>query len=149
MSDRDYPFQPDFEIVEESWGKVSLSDGTSIETRIILADLTVVSENVLGLEFATKQVVALRAKAPDTLKEEYKDKQMTGPGESPQPTAEAGFEKVEIDEIIDPTISKYLFNDHEVILKLDIQSAARNNKYKVVSNSPLYHVRWKVDAKIE
>ena len=142
------PKQPDFKPVSEEWGRVTLEDGTSIETRIILSDLTIAGEDILGAHFATSTVVALRAKALQKVKNLVKDAQLMIPGSQLPLTEEAGYEKTKIKKVNKPTKSSYRFNGRLLNLELEIHAIVRNLSIKTPSGAPVYHVRWSVNSKI-
>lgn len=143
------PKQPEFSPISEEWGKIILSDGSIVETRVILSDLTILSEDLLGMQFATSNVIALRVRSPQKLKEEVLNAPVRAPITQLPLIEEVGFERVEIEKIEKPTISRYRFNGHIVTLEVDIKVVIRNMKYKAPSGAPVYHVRWSIDSKIE
>jgi len=141
MTSKPVPRQPDFSIVSEDLGKIVLEDDTIIETRFVLSDLVVTSEDILGAHAIISHTVALRAKSSSDLIEKFKDKPLV-PDELIPLTAEAGYETVKIVKVEKPTRSTYRFENYILTVEMDIHSVARNNQYKVPSGSPLYNVRW-------
>jgi len=143
------PRQADFEIVSEDWGKAILTDGSEVFTRVILADLTILSEDLLGKQFATSNVVALRVRSPQSLKDKIVGAPIRTPIEPLPLTEEAGFERVNIDRVEKPTISRYRFNGNIITIELTIKIVIRNMNYRIPNGSPVYHVRWNVESNIE
>lgn len=139
--------QVDFKATSEDWGQTILADGTSVETRIILADLVIISEDLLGPQMGANPVVAVRIKCPAKLINEFKDKQLV-PMIPPPITLEAGFERIGIEKIVKPTQSTYTFETYTLTISLSIDSAARNKNYKTVTGCPVYNVRWTTSVKV-
>lgn len=147
MQAKNFPRQADFAIVSEDWGRILLEDGTRIETRFILSDLIVVSEDILGPHVVMDHTIAIRAKATPEIIEKFKDKQLAQ-GQPIPLTPQAGYEVVKISKVEKPTCSTYTFEGYTITIELEINSVARNNRYKVPSGAPLYNVRWTIKHKI-
>jgi hypothetical protein len=141
MTTKQFPRQPDFSIVNEEWGKIILEDGTSIETRFVLSDLVITSEDILGPQVVINHAVAIRARAPSEIINKFKDKPLMPDRPIPL-TPEAGYESVKIAKVEKPTRSIYRFENYILTIELEIESVARNNMYKVPSGAPLYNIRW-------
>ena len=148
MSTKVFPRQTNFTIDREDWGKATLSVGAVAETRVILADLIINSEDVLGPDVSFAHIVALRiVPTPDLAK---KVENMPLPPQTPVPlTSDAGYEKVEVSRVDKTTESIYRFEGYVLSLKLEIQSVARNMCFRLPSGAPLYNVRWNVTPNIK
>jgi hypothetical protein len=118
-----------------------------LETKFVLSDLVILSEDIVGASLTFSGVVALRAKATQELKEKVKDKPIAE--KSIPPTAEAGYARIEIKEVEKPSISTYKFENKNLTLELKISAVARNLQYKVPNGAPLYYVRWNLSASVE
>lgn len=148
MATQEFPKQSDFSPVTEHIGQTLLSDGTIIETRIILADLIITAEDpLMGPAVSLNPLIALRAKAPPELRQLVNDKPHVDMA-TLLLTPEGGFEQVNIEKILKPTISTYLFDKYCLTVTLDVIFVARNNRYKTDSNSPVYNLRWNINVKI-
>lgn len=140
--------QADFSILTEIWGQTLLSDGTLVDTRIILQDLLIAKEDpFLGPSIELAPLVATRTRATPELIQKFKDKPISKEAVFP-PTAEAGFEKVDVEKIVKPTISTYLFGDYLLTITLEIIFSARNSKYRTENGAPAYALRWSLVPKI-
>jgi hypothetical protein len=144
----EYPRQVDFVVKSEEWGKVLLADKTVVEVRFILQDLILESEDILGAKVSLSPLVAVRCKASQALKEAMKEKPLAP--ETPLPaTPEAGFEVIGVEQIEKPAVSAYVFDSSSLTITMDIQTVARNLRYKLPNGSPVYSVRWRILTKIE
>lgn len=143
--------QPDFKIVSEECGRITLEDGTIVETRVILSDLSIWGKDLLGYQFAVSTVIAIRVKAIQKVKSLVKDAPLSQSGIQIQIplTKEAGYEKMKIKKVDKPTISSYSFDGRKIHNELQIHAIVRNLNLKVPSGAPLYHVRWSVNSRIE
>jgi hypothetical protein len=143
MASKIYPRQPSFAPKAENWGKVALSDGSTMETRVILCDVVVNSEDLLGVDVSLSYIVAMRIVPSNEMIKETQGLP-TPPPNPPPPTPDAGYEKIEITKIDKITESIYTFEDRLLTLKLEMQAVARNMQFRVPSGAPLYHVRWNI-----
>jgi len=143
------PRQVDFQAVSEEWGTVRLSDGSEASTRIILADLSIVGEDVIGPRVVYSHVVALRVKCPSDVLNIAKDKPFFQSSQPIPLTKEAGYEVLEIIEQKTSTRSTYRFGDYELDLELEVVGAARNTQYRVPGGAPLYNLRWSVKSRVK
>ncbi|MBA7683054.1 hypothetical protein ES703_91410 [subsurface metagenome] len=143
--------QPDFKLVSEECGSITLEDGSVIETRVILCDLSIWGKDLLGYQFAVSTVVAIRVKALQKVKSLVKDVPLSQPGIQIQIplTEEAGYEKMKIKKVDKPTTSSYSFDGKKIHNELQIHAVVRNLNAKAPSGAPLYHVRWSVNSEIE
>jgi hypothetical protein len=147
MATETLPKQPDFTVVTEENGQTLLTDGSIINTRIILADLIITKEDpFMGPEISISPLIALRVIAPQKLREQYKDKPILNAPDIPL-TSESGFEQINIERAIKPTQSTYLFEGYLLVITLDINFVARNKLYKAPSGTPIYSVRWGINVK--
>jgi hypothetical protein len=135
------PRQPDFSIKREDLGKITLEDGTTIETRFVLADLVVTGEDILGPQIVLGHVMAVRVRSPPELIEEFKNKPLV-PDISLPLTTEAGWKTIKIAGTIATTQSAYLFENYVLSIEVHIESAARNDRYRAPNGSPPYNIRW-------
>ena len=148
MATQGIPKQVDFSIVEEIWGKTLLSDGTIVDTRVILQDLLVLSEDpFMGPAVSLGPIIAVRTKATPEMIEKFKGKAIRKEIIFPF-TAEAGYEKIDVERNIKPTISTYLFNEYLLTITLEIIFVARNNLYRSENGAPLYMLRWSIAPKV-
>jgi hypothetical protein len=143
------PRQPEFQVVSELSGLARLADGAMVHTRIILADLVVYKEDLMGPQLAVNPVMALRVVPTSDFIEKVKDRPMIPLGESVPVSPEQGYEKIELAEILKPTISTYEFENSRLSLNVEFQSAARTLNYKTIAGGPPYNLRWTVIPKLE
>jgi hypothetical protein len=144
----EYPRQVDFVPKSEEWGRVLLVDKTVVEVRLILQDLILNSEDILGANVSLAPLVAVRSKASQALKEAMKEKPLAP--ETPLPTTpEAGFEIVGIEQVEKPAVSTYVFDSFLLTITMDIQAIARNLQYKLPTGGPVYNIRWLISTKIK
>lgn len=140
MTLKPVPRQPDFDIEKEQWGHILLEDNTIIDLRFILVDLMITSEDLLGPQVTLGHIVGVRARSTPDLMEKIKDKPIP---EGTMPlTTEAGYETVKIKKIEKPVQSSYFFEEYLLVVELNVESVARNMRYKMPSGSPVYSVRW-------
>jgi len=144
-----FPYQIEFKDIKETWGKVRLEDGATINTRYILSELLAESEDVFGPHVFVGGVVALRVECPNEILDKVKDKPIAELGQAVPLTVTAGYETVSIAEVLIPTKSVYVFEEKQLTVELRIDAAARNMSYKTMSGAPLYNIRWTVKQKIE
>jgi len=141
--------QVDFEPIGEGEerGQTLLADDTVVETRIVLADLLIMGEDMLGPQVAINPVIALRTKCSPKVMEMFKDKPF--PPATPIPfTPEGGFEIIDIVKVLKPTQSSYKFEKYTITISLKIDSVARNKLYKIINGGPIYNVRWTTNYKV-
>jgi hypothetical protein len=141
MTLKPVPRQPTFNIETEEWGHVLLEDNTIIDLRFILMDLVVTGEDMLGPQIILGHTVGIRSRAPSDVMEKVKDKPLA-PEVPPPLTAEAGYETIKIKKVEKPIRSSYFFEEYLLVIELNIESVARNMRYKMVSGSPIYNLRW-------
>ena len=149
MTATEFPRQADFDVVSEAWGRITLNDGSIIETRIILSDIVILGEDILGPQLIVSHVVAIRAKSKPELKEEVMNSPLLPPGTSIPLTSEEGYETIDIENVDIPTRSVYSFNGYTITVELNTQAVARTLSYRVASGSPLYNVRWSVISNVK
>jgi hypothetical protein len=143
------PRQVDFKAGSEEWGSVRLSDGSEASTRVILADLWIVSEDIIGPRVVHSSVIALRVKCPADVIDAVKDKPFLQTGRPIPLTKEEGFEALTITEHRNPTRSAYRFDDFELSLELEAVGAARNMGFRVGAGVPLYNLRWSTKSRVK
>jgi hypothetical protein len=141
--------QAEFRTISEEWGEVSLSDGATVRTRVILSDLVIIAEDVLGPQVALSPVIILRVICPTDLKEKVKDKPVLTRDRIVPVTREDGFEKIDVREIKTSAKSVYQFDSYELILELTIDSVARSMSYKNVSGAPAYATRFSINKQVK
>ena len=148
MTTENFPKQVDFSAITETWGQTLLSDGTTVDTRIVLQDLLMVQDDpFMGPSVSVSPLIALRTKATPEMRQKFEDKPITKEPNFPL-TSEAGYEKVDVDKIVKPTISTYLFNEYLLTITLEIIFAARNNQHRSENGSPIYSLRWSIAPKV-
>jgi len=141
MTLKPVPRQPSFTIEHEEWGRILLEDNSTIDLRFILIDLIVTSEDLLGPQVTLGHTIAIRSRSPHDLMEKMKDK-LPAP-ETPIPlTADAGYEVVKIKKIETPVRSSYFFEEYLLVVEVNVESVARNMRYKSPIGAPGYNVRW-------
>jgi hypothetical protein len=141
MTLKPVPRQPDFDIEKEQWGHILLEDNTIIDLRFILVDLIITSEDLLGPQVTLGHIVGVRARSTSDLMEKIKDKPLA-PEVTPPLTTEAGYETVKIKKVEKPVQSSYFFEEYLLAVELNVESVARNMRYKMPSGSPVYSIRW-------
>jgi len=147
MAQKPVPRQPNFEIEKEEWGRILLEDNTIIDLRFILVDLVITSEDLLGPQVTLGHIVGVRARPPPDVMEKVKNKPLVPQVALPL-TAEAGYEEVKVKKVENPVRSSYFFEEHSLVIELNIEGAARNMQYKMPSGSPIYNIRWTIRYKV-
>ena len=80
MSAKQVPRQPEIEALNEGWGSLKLADQTILNSRIIISDLTILADDDLyGPQVAIGSLLALRARCPQDIKDQVKDKILIPP----------------------------------------------------------------------
>lgn len=145
---RAIPRQPDFEIISEEWGTVKLIDEAVVKSRIIMGDLVIEREDDLfGAQVAVTASIALRVLCASKVSELVKQRPIVT--QIIPLTTDAGYERIEVAEILVPTVSIYKFEDYRLTLRLQINAVARNLQYRTLAGAPLYNVRSRIDQEIE
>ena len=143
------PKQPNFEVDSEITGIYKLEDETEIEIRIILVDLSIFSEDILGIQHAVQVTTVIRYKVTDKIKQEIQSKPLVFPGKNIPLTEEAGFKSIKIVETLKEAQSSYKFDNHKIILSLIIDGIVKNDNYKTPSGIPIYNLRWRINTNIK
>lgn len=141
MTLKPVPRQAIFNIDKEEWGHILLEDNTIIDLRFILVDLIITSEDFLGPQATLGNIVGFRARSTSDLMEKIKDNPLA-PVVPPPFTAEAGYEAVKIAKVEKPVQSSYFFEEYLLVVELNVESVARNMRYKMPPGSPIYNIRW-------
>jgi hypothetical protein len=143
------PRQPEFKVVSEDWGSLKLRDDAIVSTRIVLADLVVVSETeVFGPQLGIRPMLAVRVVCPQNLLDLVKGKPVVSPTVD-FPLTQPGYERIEIAEISKPTKSIYLFENYRLTLQVNVSGVARNLGYCTIAGNPVYNVNWRLEQAIE
>lgn len=143
MASKVFPRQPSFAAEREDYGKITLSDGSVVETRVILSDLIINSEDILGADIIPAYVVAFRVIPTSELAKKMESAPLPPPTQIPF-TTDAGWEKVEIAKVDKPTESIYSFESYTLVLKMEMQAVAKNMRYRLPTGAPIYNIRWTV-----
>jgi hypothetical protein len=141
MTQKPVPRQSNFNIEKEEWGHILLEDDTIIDLRFILVDLMITGEDLLGPQVTLGHIVGIRARSTSDLMEKIKDKPPVPEVALPL-TAEAGYETVKIKKVERPVQSSYFFEEYLLVVELNVESVARNMRYKMPTGSPVYNIRW-------
>jgi hypothetical protein len=142
------PRQPDFAIISEEWGVAKLIDETVVKSRIIMGDLVVEREgDLFGPQVAVTASIALRVLCGSKVSELVKQRPIVT--QIIPLTTEAGYERIEVAEMMVPTVSIYTFEDCRLSLRLKIDAVARNLQYRTLAGAALYNVRSRIDQEIE
>jgi len=151
MSGQEYPVQAMFSVEKEDWGSVRLSDESIVDVRFVLADLVITGEDLLGAQAMMNHTVLVRARASPELIKELADKPLAP--DTPIPiTEDAGFEKIEVQNVEKPIRSAYRFEGprgkYALSIEVSIQSVVRNKRFKTPNGSPMYNIRWTLGYKV-
>jgi len=149
LAKKGLPRQVDFQAIREDWGSVKLSDGSEASTRVILADLWIVSEDVIGPRVVYSSAIPLRVKCPADVMDAVKNKPLQRTGKPMPLTKEEGFEALTVTERRKPTRSAYRFDDFELSIELEPVGAARNMRFRVGPGVPLYNLRWSTKSRVK
>jgi len=151
MSNGNYPLQAIFSIEREDWGSIILSDGSHLDVRFVLADLTITAEDLLGAQAIMNHTVVLRSRASPELIKKLADKPL--PPETTIPmTKEEGFENIEIQSVEKPIQSVYSFagklGKYSLTVEVYVQNVVRNMRFKTPNGAPIYNIRWTLSYRI-
>lgn len=139
------PKQAEFEVIKEEFGEYRLEDGTRIRARVFLADLYIIGEDAIGPQIAYQVAVALRFIVPEEIRVKVKEKPIADRVDPKNP----GWRRLKI-ECVKPAESHYIIDDrYELVLRLELLGAAKNDNYRTPLYTPHYQVRWTTVASIE
>jgi len=130
-------------ITETKFGKIKLSDGTFIVSRVAIVDVRIAIENTpFGPEFDVKTVGGVSVYPSEDVLKEISNKDVILPG---KPVTE-GWEPVKVLEF-EPPVEEAIYNsnsmgEYRIRVELEPIAVSKNVKYRTVLGEPLYAVKW-------